>query len=725
MGCRSSPAKVLIPTNPATPDSVWTRTLRFCIISRIESPESFARKEYAVASFIIDGLETNQQTLTNGDYGLITETGNLFGATIFGSSTYSLQIDGGLNVGFGVLALASFSSDPTVNATVSIGESGQVTSLAPFGFFTASAMIDVSVTESFTLTNAGLISANTSAIRAYSDPAIQGASLQVINSGSISSTFEAAVVMAVGDGQATLFNSGTISTLGSFEGRVPDTINVSGRGFDTTTDLALITNTGIISNQTRVQGATPTAIAIGSISTEIENSGTIIGAITVFGLGTGETFTLNNSGTILGDIARFGVGDGTLSLINTGTIQGNITGSDLNDTITLAGGTVTGSISGGNGDDTINLIGGAVSGFVSGNLGNDTYLVDSAADLISETNTADTDTVISTISWTLGSGFDVLELAGTAAVAGNGNSAANQLYGNAADNILRGRGGIDLLAGGEGEDTLYGGSGNDVFDIDDLDTVVELAGQGIDTVNIAPSFDGTRHTLAANVENLVFVAPVGVTAIGNALNNTITTGGFDDTLNGTTGTDRLDGATGNDTYITDGGDTLLDAGGIDTVQSSVNFTLATGFENLTLTGTAVIGNGNSAANTIIGNAAANDLNGGLGADRMTGGAGRDDFIFKTALGASNIDRITDFNAAADTIRIDNAVFAGLAAGAIAAGAYVRNTSGNATDASDRIIYESDTGALWFDRDGTGAAAKVQFATLNTGLTLTAADFFVF
>ena len=62
---------------------------------------------------------------------------------------------------------------------------------------------------------------------------------------------------------------------------------------------------------------------------------------------------------------------------------------------------------------------------------------------------------------------------------------------------------------------------------------------------------------------------------------------------------------------------------------------------------------------------------------------------------------------------------------MAAGAFVKNTSGNAADSSDRIIYESDTGRLYFDRDGTGLAAKVHFATLDMNLGLTHADFFVF
>ena len=68
------------------------------------------------------------------------------------------------------------------------------------------------------------------------------------------------------------------------------------------------------------------------------------------------------------------------------------------------------------------------------------------------------------------------------------------------------------------------------------------------------------------------------------------------------------------------------------------------------------------------------------------------------------------------------MFAGLAAGALAVGAF--NTGAAATQLDDRVIYNSATGALLFDVDGVGGAAAVQFATLSTGLALTSADVFV-
>ncbi len=74
--------------------------------------------------------------------------------------------------------------------------------------------------------------------------------------------------------------------------------------------------------------------------------------------------------------------------------------------------------------------------------------------------------------------------------------------------------------------------------------------------------------------------------------------------------------------------------------------------------------------------------------------------------------------------LENAVFTALATGTLKASAFVRNTSGNAVDASDRIIYETDTGKVYYDSDGLGGKGKVHFATLGTNITLTNNDFVV-
>jgi len=245
----------------------------------------------------------------------------------------------------------------------------------------------------------------------------------------------------------------------------------------------------------------------------------------------------------------------------------------------------------------------------------------------------------------------------------------NRTFGNSGNEAMTGSVGEDMLAGLGGNDSLSGGAGDD-----DL-------------------FGGS----------------------GN------------DVLNGGAGEDMLSGGTGNDKFVTDGSDAISEnAGeGMDTVMSTGSMTLGANLERLALTGSSTIsGTGNSAANTITGNRAANGIDGGLGNDKLTGGAGSDNFIFSTALSA-NIDKITDYNVAQDTIRLENAVFTGLAEGVLSASAFAANASGNAADASDRIIYETDTGKLFYDADGNGGAAKIQFATVDANLALTATDFIVF
>ena len=236
------------------------------------------------------------------------------------------------------------------------------------------------------------------------------------------------------------------------------------------------------------------------------------------------------------------------------------------------------------------------------------------------------------------------------------------------------------------------------------------------------------------------------TLFGNAGNDFLTGEFGNDTLDGGTGIDTLIGGVGNDTFITTGGDVIIESigAGIDTIKSSATFTLGANLERLTLIGSAAInGTGNTLANMLIGNVAANNLsagagndivdggagndtlNGGFGNDVLTGGIGRDAFVFSGALVIGNIDRIANFSVADDAVWLDDAVFNSLAKGALSASAFVANLSGNASDASDRIIYETDTGRLYFDSDGAGVALKTQFAILSVNLVFTNADFFVF
>ena len=132
--------------------------------------------------------------------------------------------------------------------------------------------------------------------------------------------------------------------------------------------------------------------------------------------------------------------------------------------------------------------------------------------------------------------------------------------------------------------------------------------------------------------------------------------------------------------------------------------------------------GEAGVDTINGGAGNDYIRGGLGADVLTGSTNFDRFIFDTSL-TGGVDRITDFSHTHDKIWLENAVFTALTStGDLASAAF--HTGAAAHDTSDRVIYNSATGALLYDADGTGAAAPVQFAVLGTGLGLTAVDFYV-
>ena len=142
------------------------------------------------------------------------------------------------------------------------------------------------------------------------------------------------------------------------------------------------------------------------------------------------------------------------------------------------------------------------------------------------------------------------------------------------------------------------------------------------------------------------------TLTGGAFNDQLIGLGGNDTLNGGLGADVMRGGVGNDTYVVDNdGDRVIESAGegTDTVLSSIDHTLAANVENLTLTGTAISGSGNTADNVITGNSVGNILLGGGGNDRLSGGGGDD-----TLGGGAGID-IIDGGAGNDTVTYADAV----------------------------------------------------------------------
>ena len=189
--------------------------------------------------------------------------------------------------------------------------------------------------------------------------------------------------------------------------------------------------------------------------------------------------------------------------------------------------------------------------------------------------------------------------------------------------------------------------------------------------------------------------------------------------------------TSGNTYVVNSSSAVViesvDGVGVDTVKASVSYTLAAGSEIEVLRTTNDRGKGalnltgNEFDQTIVGNSGSNVIDGKGGSDTLIGGGGTDKFAFTSSLG-SGIDRISDFSVRDDTITLDDAVFTGLGVGALSAGAFAKGVS--ATQADDRIVYDPSSGKLYFDPDGVGGAAQVQFALLGTGLNLTSADFVI-
>ncbi|MER8824831.1 calcium-binding protein [Mesorhizobium sp. M0991] len=399
------------------------------------------------------------------------------------------------------------------------------------------------------------------------------------------------------------------------------------------------------------------------------------------------------------------------NLIDTGTAPPPVDTSD--------------TLYGTSGDDVFHGAGGHT---MIGYGGNDTYYVEDVRDKEIEAVGGGADKVLASVSHALAAGSEIELLAtnnasGTVAINLTGNEFAQNVQGNAGANVINGGGGADKMAGYAGNDTYYVDNASD--------RVFEAAGGGSDRVLASVS-----HALSAGseIEILATNNPSGTAAInliGNEFAQTIQGNAGDNIISGRGGTDTMTGYGGNDTfYVDNAGDKVIEAvgGGFDKVLASVSYALAAGsyIERLATTnpsGTGAINlTGNEFTQTIQGNAGANIINGGGGADILTGNGGNDAFVFNSALGAGNIDKVTDFDKLQDKIQLDDAVFAGLKLGGLSSDAFFAGTA--AHDSSDHIIYNSSTGALSFDSDGIGGAAQIQFATLSPGLSLAAGSFLV-
>jgi uncharacterized protein (TIGR01370 family) len=340
-----------------------------------------------------------------------------------------------------------------------------------------------------------------------------------------------------------------------------------------------------------------------------------------------------------------------------------------------------------------------------------------------------------------------------------GTSRADALEGRGGNDMISGKAGNDRLDGGTGIDRLDGGAGNDLYVVDHAgDTVNEaLTGSsGADMVRSSVSFSlaNSAHVLGA-LEYLTLVGSANISGVGNTLNNVLYGNTGKNVLDGRAGADVMQGGAGDDIYVVDNaGDWVNEAragsNGSDAVHSYISFSLGNRarvlgqVERLVLLGSADInGIGNGLNNALYGNAAKNVLNGGagsdallggsgndtlvggLGSDTLVGGGGNDWLVFNAPLSLTNVDRITDFNPTADTIFLDNAVYAAIAGtGVLTAGQFIRDATGLAHDSNDRIVYETDTGRLLYDSNGSAAGGASVIAILAPNLAVTNGDFVV-
>ena len=379
---------------------------------------------------------------------------------------------------------------------------------------------------------------------------------------------------------------------------------------------------------------------------------------------------------VLRNMNRLQFSDQTIDLVTPGLY---LIGSDVADVIEGGGG--EDFIDGRAGDDALTagagndeIDGGSGSDTMSGGSGDDVYHVDTTADVVAESGGDGTDTVASTVDYSLGQNVENLSL-GDGASSGTGNALDNVIEANSGDNALSGGAGNDTLEGGAGNDTVIGGDGNDlIVGGSGAGNDTYRGGNGIDTVRYTSAVTGISVNLAAGtasgneigqdrvlgVENVIG-GQSGDTIQGNVFanridgytgNDMITSGFGNDTLDGGLGADSLAGGSGNDTYVVDQpGDIVVEAAGmgVDSVLAGVSWTLGLYQENLTLSGDAAsAGTGNSLGNAISGNAGANLLSGGAGADVLRGQDGND-----TLDGGTSND--TMFGGTGnDTYRVDSA-----------------------------------------------------------------------
>lgn len=338
------------------------------------------------------------------------------------------------------------------------------------------------------------------------------------------------VVENSGGGTDRMFSSVTYALLGRFVESMTLTgaaaINGTGNALDNslTGNSAANTLDGGAGNDI-ITGGVGADTMIGRVGDDVffvDNVGDKV--VETSGAGN-DTINSSVSYTLLGGFVE------TLNL--TGAANINATGSTADNT--LVGNTGNNALDGGLGNDAM-----------TGGRGNDTYVVDNGADVVNELSGEGTDTIMSSVTWSLaGTYVENLTLTGSAVIDATGSAGNNIFTGNSAQNTLDGGTGNDTLNGGLGADTMIGGTGNDIYYVDNPgDNVLEAAGSGNDTVYTSVAYSLAGRT----VETLQLTGSANIYGIGSSSTNTLIGNSGDNTLDGGKGADTLTGGLGADTF---------------------------------------------------------------------------------------------------------------------------------------------------------------------------------
>ncbi len=434
-----------------------------------------------------------------------------------------------------------------------------------------------------------------------------------------------------------------------------------------------------------------------SATVKDSNVGTGAGNDTVVG-GSGNDYIASGAGN---DVVTSGAGNDN---VNAGAGNDRVNAGAGNDRIEV--GTGADTVDGGTGNDFLyfdNFRDTANTVITYSALLNDTIAGANAAlsaiDTQSGSDTIASGTVVGGSN--NGTTFKNIEFVDFSTGSGNDKIDVSATTGN---NLLNSGAGNDTIVGGSGNDNINSGAGNDSVTSGTGNDIVN-AGAGNDTVNAGAGNDSINaqegnDTVNGDAGNDRIDGGAGNDTLnGGAGNDTVIGGAGNDTLNGGAGNDTMIGGTGDDTYVVDsigdvvtedsaptmtsrttafshGGDTVsghsntITPPGIDTVQSSISYTLGDNIENLTLVGTTNInGTGNSLNNTIRGNAGNNILNGGTGTDTLIGGAGNDSYtvnsigdIVTEAVNGGTADTVTSSVNYNLVVNVENLTLIGAANG---------------------------------------------------------------